>query len=486
MSKKIIKSTFIYTLGELIPKLFSFAFLPIFTTYLSSSDYGIMSYTNSIMLFLYVLACLALNSFLLRKYYEFKTEYDRKKLIGNVATVIIIFNVFILALAFLIGPPLSKYADLKVDFFPYFSLSLLINFLEVFSIVPLVIFRIKEKPIQYVLLNVGKNVLPYLIIYYLLAYPKWGLMSFYYGRLFVNLLFLIPLIYITYRHAIFDISISLIKEGLKFSIPLLPGTIAYLLMSISDRIIMERYISLSMIGIYSIAFTLASGLGMFIQSGYRAFEPEIFKKFGNEGFSSFIDGLHRIFMFIVFSMAIVLSLFSKEILLILTKGDFVNGYTLVPILITGVVLTAENAILGSIAIAEKKTKLSMYSTLIGAVFSLVVNIILIPYIGYYGAAIAYVVSFLVMNIITFRGLENKLYTIRYDLIAVLIYSVVSIISTLLITRLSWHIAYIGGLKFVMMIFGIWTLGKFYEIKYQQIKTIVIIPLINYLPTRKYK
>lgn len=476
--RKLVKSTIIYTLGELIPKFFSIAFLPIFTTYLSSSDYGIMSYTNSVMLFLYVLACLALNSFLLRKYYEFKTEYDRKKLIGNIASVIVMFNLFILALAFLIGPPLSKYANLKIDFFPYFSLSLFINFLEVFSIVPLVIFRIKEKPIQYVLLNIGKNILPYLIIYYLLVYPNWGLMSFYYGRLLVNIAFLIPLIYITYRNAVFAISISLIKEGLKFSIPLLPGTIAYLLMSISDRIIMERYLSLSMIGIYSIAFTLASGLGMFIQSAYRAFEPEIFKKFGNEGFSSFTIRLHRIFMFIVFSMAIILSIFSKEILLILTKGDFINGYTLVPILIIGTVLTAENALLGSLAIAEKKTKLSMYSTFIGAIVSIAINIILLPYIGYYAAAIAYVGSFLAMNIVTLIGLENKLIVIRYDLFAFITYSIVSIISTLFITHLSLNIVYIVILKILVITISVLLIVETYKIKFQQIKIMLLIPLQN--------
>ncbi len=479
---KLIKSTVVYTLGELIPRLFSFAFLPIFTTYLSSSDYGIMSYTNSIMLFLYVLACLALNSFLLRKYYEFKTEYDRKRLIGNVSIVIIIFNVLILALAFLIGPQLSKYADLKVDFFPYFSLSILINFLEVFSIVPLVIFRIMEKPTQYVLLNVGKNVLPYLIIYYLLAYHHWGLMSFYYGRLFVNILFLIPLVYITYKHAKFDLSISLIKEGLKFSMPLMPGTIAYLLMSISDRIIMERYISLSMIGIYSIAFTLASGLGMFIQSGYRAFEPEIFKKYGEEDFSNFIEGLHRIFMFIVFSMAIAISIFSKEILQILTNGDFVNGHTLVPILIIGIVLTAENAILGSIAIAEKKTKLSMYSTLVGAMFSIAINIILIPYIGYFGAAIAYVVSFLVMNLITFRGIKNKPNGVNYDLFAFLTYSILSAITTIYITHLPWHMAYIIISKTIIMMFSLILFIKLYKFSFREINNIIIRPISKYIIT----
>lgn len=481
---KLVKSTVIYTLGEFIPKLFSFAFLPIFTTYLSSSDYGILSYTGSIMVFLYVFASLSLNSFLLRKYYEFNTEHERKILIGNVVIAITIFNLFILGISFLVGPVLIEKANIKIDFYPYFSLSLINNFIEVFAIVPLVIFRIMEKPTQYVLLNVGRNVLAYFIVYYLLVHLKWGLLASFYGKLFINILFMIPLIYITYKNAIFNISIKLIKEGLKFSFPLIPGSIAYLLMSISDRIIMERYITLSLIGIYSIAFTLASSLGMFIQSGYRAFEPEIFKKFGKEGFSSFIEGLHKIFMFIVFSMAIALSLFAKEILQILTNGDFVNGFTLVPILIIGIVLTAENAILGSIAIAEKKTRLSMYSTLIGATFSVIINIILIPYLGYYAAAIASVASFFFMNIIAYNGLKYKLMAIRYDILAFFTYIVVSITSTFFLTPLPWNIVYIISLKLILILLSFWIFSKLYQIKYYQFKTMVLNPLLNYFPARK--
>ena len=436
------------------------------------------------MTFLYVFACLSLNSFLLRKYFEFKTEYQRRKLIGNVAIAIAFFNLLILAIAFILGPILTEKANIKIDFYPYFALSLINNFIEVFAIVPLVIFRIMEKPTQYVLLNIGRGILPYFIIYYMLVHLNFGLLSFYYGKLFINIIFLIPLIYITYKHAIFDISIPLLKEGLKFSLPLLPGAIAYLLMSISDRIIMERYISLSFIGIYSIAYTLAFSLSMFIQSGYRAFEPEIFKKFGNENFSFFIEGLHRIFMFIVFSMAIALSLFSKELLQILTKGDFINGFTLIPILIFGVILTAENAILGSISIAEKKTKLSMYSTLAGAIFSITINILLLPFIGYYSAAIATVVSFLVMNTITYQGLEYKLNAIRFDLMAYFIYLTISLISTLFLTRFSLNIFSLFIIKLTIIILSVWLLSKFFDIKFKQIKTTFLIPLSKYLPNKQ--
>ena len=483
---KLVKSTIIYTLGEFLPRIFSIVFLPVFTTYLSSTDYGILSYTGSFMVFLYVLIALSLNSFLLRKYYEYKTEEERKSLIGNVAFVITVSNVLVLAVAFLMGPYLCEKVNIKVSFYPYFSLSLINNFIDVFAIVPLVVFRIMEKPTQYVLLNIGRNVVPYIITYYLLVYLQWGILSFYYGKLFINLVFIVPILYITYNNSTFSISKKLIKEGLKFSVPLIPGSIAYLVMSISDRIIMERYISLSLIGIYSIAYTLAFSLNMLIQSGYRAFEPEIFKKFGQESFSSFIESLHKIFMFVIFTLAIALSLFSKEILQILTNGDFIKGYTLVPIIITGVLLSAENAILGSLAVAEKKTKLIMYSTVLGAAFSFLVNIMLMHYIGYYSAALATIVSFLTMNIIIFVGLEYKLYSIKYDFAAYLTYAILSAFATLFITQLSLGFVYVTSLKFLILLLSSGLLSYFYKIRFSQVKNMVLIPLINHLPFTQFK
>jgi hypothetical protein len=105
---------------------------------------------------------------------------------------------------------------------------------------------------------------------------------------------------------------------------------------------------------------------------------------------------------------------------------------------------------------------------------------------YYSATLASVASFLVMNIIIFRRLEYKLYSIKYDLIAYLTYAVVSIISTIILTRLSWGIAYVSSLKLVVLILVLSILINIYKIKYSQIKTIVIIPLMNYLPFGKKK
>ena len=75
---KLLKDTFLYSLGEICPKVISFFLLPIYTKYLSPADYGTIAYTNTIMLFLFVLGSMSLNSFVLRYYFIWKEEQKRR------------------------------------------------------------------------------------------------------------------------------------------------------------------------------------------------------------------------------------------------------------------------------------------------------------------------------------------------------------------------------------------------------------------------
>lgn len=422
--KKILKNTFIYSIGEIFPKMISFLLLPIFTNYLSTEDYGIISYTNSIMFFLLVISSLALNTYLLREYYNIESEEERKNVIGNVFSTILVFNILLLIVSFVLGPILIKFFNLKIPFYPYFSLSLLNNFFEVLSIIPLVIFRVKENAIGYVLVNSARAALIFLVTYLLIANLDMGVLGNFYGRLIINGIFSLIYFFIVLKNSKLNLNLVILKKALKFSLPLIPGSIGFLLMSMSDRIILERYVSLSDLGIYSVAYTIAFSLSIVIQGGYRSFEPEIYKEYGKDTFDLFIKKLHGLFMLVVFVLAIGLTLFSKELLIIMTKGDFVKGYVLIPIILIGVVATAQNAILGSILIAENKTKISSYATIAGGAISIIFNLFLIPHFGIYSAACATAIAYSIMNIIIINGISIKVKFAQFDLYSLLYFFII--------------------------------------------------------------
>lgn len=468
---KVVSNTYIYAIGEIVPRLMSLFLLPIFTIYLSTSDYGIISYTNSMMLFLFVFSSFALNTYLLRTFFEYKSEEDKRRLIGNVFIIIIAFNCLILLLGYTVLPYLFDYAEIQFPFYPYISISLINNFLEVFSIVPLVIFRVQQKAKYFVALNVIKSLFVFLVTYILIAHLDWGIMGNYYGRLMVNVAFLLVYLIIIARHSKINFDKLLAIKAIRFSAPLVPGAVSYLLISMSDRFILERFVPLSEVGIYSVAFTLAFSLRIITTSAYRAFEPEIYKRFGLEGFSEFFHRGYKNYMFVVLLAASAISFLSKDVLLLMTSEAFVEGYLLVPILLIGGLITAENIMLGSLVIAEKKTHVSSISTITGGAVSVISNLILVPYFGIYAAAISLAMAYLVMNIILLKGMTFRSKVIGNDFVAVILFIGSSYLVTTYSNYMEFSIISIA-LKCLALIILLFVYGAVYGVSLQIIRTYV--------------
>lgn len=410
MSEKLVKNTIYYSIGEIIPRIVSFILLPILTIYLTPSEYGINMYTNSVMMFVFVLASLSLNTFLLKNYYNQKDENSRKEMIGSVFLFIVLFNVFIVVLQVLFFPFFINFFKINVPFKPYFLLAILNNFFDVISLIPLVLFRVKEDARGFLMMSLSRTILQFVLIYLLVVIFKQGLEGSYYGRLYVNIPFAFIYFYYIKRNGILKIDTKLIKQALCFSLPLLPGSLAYLFISLSDRVILERYISLDKIGIYSVAVTLALVLNVIDQALYKAFEPILFKESRNKSFHSTNLKLYKIYLFALFIGAFVASIFSKEFFYIATSGVFREAYKIVPFLIISVVISGINTYLNILMIIRNKQKLVSLVLILSAIVSVTLNLLFIPFFGFYGAITASVTTFLITNIIfQFNVIIDKKY-----------------------------------------------------------------------------
>ncbi|MCD9575246.1 lipopolysaccharide biosynthesis protein [Flavobacterium soyae] len=399
MSQKLVKSTIYYSIGEIVPRIISFLLLPILTKYLTADEYGIVSYTNSVMTFVFVIATLSLNTFVLRHYYSIKDENSRKELIGSVFLFIFGFNCILILLQMVFFPLLIDFFNVNIPFKPYFQLAILNNFFDVISIIPLVLYRVRENAKGFLILSLSRTLLQFLMVYIFVVIYKEGLLGSYNARLIVNVPFMFVYFYMIYKNSIFRINFKLIKEALHFTLPILPGSLAFLFVSLSDRVILERYISLDQLGIFSVAITLATVLNIVIQALYKTFEPILFKEYFNENFQETNLKLYKVYLLAIFVGAFGASIFSKEFFIIATSGPFREGYKLVPLFIVSVVIAGINTYLNILMIANKKQKLVSLVSIISAVISVVLNLIFIPYYGCYGAIIASAASFLFSNII---------------------------------------------------------------------------------------
>jgi len=401
---KIVKNTFFYAVGELLPKVVSLLLLPVYTRFLTPEDYGIISYTQTIITFLAVLGTFALNTYVLRFYFIHKDENERRTLFGTIQLFVVFLNVIILLMAFLVMPSIIDHYHIQVPWYPYFLLAFIINFLDCFSIIPMVVYRIRQEAVKFVILGLSRTILTVLLTLYLVVYLKSGLIGTFQAQLYVNVPYLFVYLVVMHKYARWQIKWQYIKEGLNFSAPLISGTICYMLLSVSDRIILERNVSIGDLGIYNIACQMSLALSIVIRSGYRSVEPIIFQEYGKAGYYQFIRKIQSVFFCSIYVGAMIIALFSQEIFQLMTTEAFYNGYLLVPALIVGVIMTGQNMIYGGVLQGEGRTKLQGLATLVGAIVSVVVNLTLIPLYGIYAAAVASAVSFFVMNTIYFYAM----------------------------------------------------------------------------------
>ena len=98
----LLKNTIIYSLGRILPQAVNFILLPIYSEYLSPSQYGIIESMIVFSTILTIIFSFATERSMFRIYYDYKKEDDKKKFIGNTTILIAISATFFFGLIFLL------------------------------------------------------------------------------------------------------------------------------------------------------------------------------------------------------------------------------------------------------------------------------------------------------------------------------------------------------------------------------------------------
>ena len=196
-------------------------------------------------------------------------------------------------------------------------------------------------------------------------------------------------------------------EMLKYSIPLMPTVILWWIINVSDRYMVTYFIDSSANGLYTAASKIPNFIIMFSSIFIDAWQLSAVDEYDNKGRADFFTKVFRVYsggVFTVASMLIVLCQFFTKILV---SKEFFDSWHYVPILVIATSMSCLVNFLASVYMAEKKSVMAMVTALSGAVTNIVLNLILIPRNGANGAAIATVVSFIV--VFASRGINTRKY-----------------------------------------------------------------------------
>lgn len=253
------------------------------------------------------------------------------------------------------------------------------------------LFRAQERAGVYILVNILKALGVIGLTVYLIVGKGLGVESALISQLLITFVILLLTFGMQFRFLEFSLNLKFVKESLIFSLPLLPHVASGWIISSSDRVILEKYIDLTDVGIYTLATQVSMVLALFYTSVNSALVPRytMLRKEGNELQA---NKLLKIFSFMVLIFGIVSIPVAIYSIKLFTSSDYYGAIVLIPILLIGQIVKGYYFIPVAKLFYTKNTKAIAVSSTMAAIINVLINIIAIPFIGIYGAVVSTIIA----------------------------------------------------------------------------------------------
>jgi O-antigen/teichoic acid export membrane protein len=404
--KRLAKNSFWTLIGNTGSKVLGFLLLPLYTRWLGTAGFGESDLVTTYSSFLVCIMtmCVADAIFVFTK----NEDSDNKKVFFSTTLLFIIGVLFLwlmvwgcLDLGFSAYHVRNSFADNLWYIYGIVVTTFLQQYCQQFI---LSLDRIKI----YSFTGIVHSLLTLSFSYWLI--PVMGVRGYILAMIYSNLftaaysfLFSKSYSYISVK----SVSYDKIYEVLKYSIPLIPNSIMWWLVSALNRPVMEYNLDYSAIGKYAVASRFPSVVVMVFTVFSVAWNISVFEEYGKDGYEVFYKKTFRI-LFV--SMVLTASAFivsSELIITIFTAPEFHDAWKYMVLLIIGSVISCMSSFFGSNFSVVKQSKYFFYSSVWGAMSAVALNFLLIPPLGLWGASISMLMSFVVMMV------SRYIYSLKY-------------------------------------------------------------------------
>lgn len=387
--KVLASNTIIFAIGNILVKLISFFLMPLYTSVLTTEQYGVAELLNNSIEIVIPIATLCIVEAL----YRFSIDdEDHSTIFVNSIVVTIIGDL----LAFIVC--LIWYVLFHYEYtFYFFILFVTTTFYKLTIQFARGLGHVKRYSFYGVLNSFLLIISNVILLVVLKGSIKSYLLSFSIGygiSAIVAMIFSEEYKYVELKK--FDY--KKLTEMLNYSLPNIPNMLSWWVNSLSDRYIILFFWGSGVTGLYTAASKLPAMINLVTSIFQQAWQYSTATEIDNNDNSSFFSNIFRMYSYVCFSCCGFLIIINKLICKLLLKDNFFIAWKFVPLLLLAATFGCISTYFGTFYNAIKNNKMLMISTLFGAVVNLVLNFLLIPLCGGMGAAIATAVSYLVIMV----------------------------------------------------------------------------------------
>lgn len=412
--KGLLKHGSIYFLGTVLSRLVGFLMIPVYTHYLTPTDYGINTLVGLTIEIVGIVIGLGISGSVYRFYYDYKNEKERNKVVstacigipitGFIGLGIICINSVFLASIILDNPNHWIYICLAMGSL-WFNQQ--VNLVYTY-------LRVREFSGYYLLLSLSKLIVALVLNIFFIVILKYGVLGLFLSNIITAGLFFIIFYPVLLYKIGLNFSFSIAKQMLRFSLPIIPANLASLAVSASDRFFIKAFFSIADAGIYGLGYKFGNVVFYFIRAPFmQIWEPRRYALYRENAPVEIYAKIMTYFVGLMVFAGLGISIFIFDIIKIISPEEFWGAAPYVPaIVLTYVIYAMDHHVAFGILI-KKRTEYWTYVNLSMAAINLLLNFLLIPAYGPWGAIVATFIS-IIYKITFLHRIARKFLRIPFE------------------------------------------------------------------------
>jgi len=403
MSLKLFgKNTVIYAIGNLGLRGASFLLIPIYTHFLSVSDYGLLATLLVSIQLMLIFANLGMQTCLVR----FAKEYEKSNrigaLVGSCGVLNLLAGLVLTGVSFAFLMPFFRSTLHSDDVRLYVGMACGVVLMESLNTLVMSYYRVQNQALRFSIVGVSLALTLIVGNFILLRVLNLGIS----GALLAYI--------VTYGAGLLFVSLDVVrKTGIGISLPLMPKLLRFgfpLVFSMAGNTaigavgiyLLSYFAGLEAVAIYALGWKLAGLMTVVLIYPFSlAFEPYVFTSLNSTDIK---EKLSRLLTYLILGVTLTsfaLVAGSRILLPLIAPPQYAPAFTVILLLVPGMAFTGMYYFGGTLITAVQKTHLVGLTMTIGAIISLLLNRMLIPTLSWYGAVIAFDVTYILVGLALF-------------------------------------------------------------------------------------
>ena len=411
--RSLLRHGGIYLIGNVLNRVGAFLLLPLYTQHLAVAEYGVLEILYSTVAVISVALGAGLSHTTLRFYFDYVEQSDRHAVVTTNFVTIMTFGIAGALVVHVLREPLSMLLFNSVQYGKALDICLAIMVMDMSVEVGFAYLRAREKSLLYVWLSFARLLIQLCLSVYLVAGQHLGIIGVLTANLAsITLAWIAVTGYIVWQCGL-TFRTSMVTAMLRYSLPMAGGAVLGVVSLNADRFLLKELISLEAVGLYALAMKFAMLLTFLVSEPfYRAYGPFRFSIL-HQANAAQLQAV--VLHYIVAGASIVglgVALFMPEVLFLMTPSAYQSAYQYTPILLAATVVATASYCFETGILVKKQTKFLLYFACANLAVKVILNLALIPILGVFGAALAYLFTGLMQTYLINRT-SQRLFPVSY-------------------------------------------------------------------------